>query len=74
MMAKHLHEEPTPPSRRSELPVPAAFDRLVLDCLAKEPASRPATAGVLARSLTAIGGEPWGEREAAHWWAQHQPA
>lgn len=36
MIAKHLHEQPVAPSRRTELAVPAALDRLVLACLVKE--------------------------------------
>jgi eukaryotic-like serine/threonine-protein kinase len=70
LVVKHLKEEPTPPSRRTELHVPAALDELVLACLAKEPERRTQSAAVLARSLAAIEPEvePWGEEQAAQWW------
>ncbi len=73
MMAKHIRDDPVPPSQRVELPISAAVDRLVLDCLAKEPAERPASAQVLAHSLAGVAGERWGEAEAARWWTQHLP-
>jgi serine/threonine protein kinase len=48
MIARHLHDAPVPPSQRSELPVPAALDQLVLTCLAKKPQDRPPSAAALA--------------------------
>ncbi len=73
MIAKHLHDEPVPPSRRAELPVPAALDQLVLACLAKKPEDRPASAAALARSLAAIPLEPWSEEQAMEWWRLNRP-
>src|SRR5215831_7449689 len=67
-IAKHLHEEPVAPSRRTELPVPPALDRLVLACLAKKPGDRPPDAETLARLLASIEVEPWGEAQAKRWW------
>jgi hypothetical protein len=37
MMLKHANEPPIPPSRRTEIELPAAFDEVVLACLAKHP-------------------------------------
>ncbi|HKA90177.1 MAG TPA: serine/threonine-protein kinase [Haliangiales bacterium] len=73
MIAKHLHDEPDAPSRRSELPIPEALDRLVLACLAKKPEDRPQGAAELARALEAIEVEPWGEEQASRWWRVNQP-
>jgi eukaryotic-like serine/threonine-protein kinase len=74
MIARHLHDAPFPPSRRSELPVPAALDQLILACLAKKPEDRPPSAAALARSLAAIDeGGPWDEELALRWWQVHQP-
>jgi hypothetical protein len=42
--------------RVSELPIPPALDDLILACLAKDPAQRPASAGELARRLDALDG------------------
>jgi serine/threonine-protein kinase len=74
VIAKHLNEIPVPPSERTELPVPAALERLVLACLAKKPGDRPASAAELSRALGAIDQAPWGEEQAARWWQAHRPA
>ncbi|TMC59562.1 MAG: serine/threonine protein kinase [Chloroflexi bacterium] len=50
----HVQQEPVPPSRRTENPVPPTLDRLVLACLAKSPADRPQSAVELAAELTAV--------------------
>jgi tetratricopeptide (TPR) repeat protein len=47
----HLALRPTPPGRLG--PLPDAVDRLVLACLAKEPAARPTDAAALRRALAA---------------------
>jgi serine/threonine-protein kinase len=74
MIARHLHDAPLPPSRRSELAVPAALDELVLSCLAKKPEDRPPTAAALARSLATIdAGAAWDEEQAMRWWQVNQP-
>jgi tRNA A-37 threonylcarbamoyl transferase component Bud32 len=73
MIARHLHDAPVPPSLRSELPVPAALDQLVLTCLAKKPEDRPPSAAALARSLAAIDAGPWDEELARRWWEVNRP-
>jgi len=62
-----------PPSERTELPIPATLEHLVLACLAKKPEERPPNARQLAQSLAAIDGMTWGEEEANRWWSQHHP-
>ena len=74
VIMRHLHEEPVPPSQRSELPVPQELEALVLACLAKDPAARPADAAALRRGLAAVPlAEAWTDDHAAHWWRQHVP-
>jgi hypothetical protein len=73
MIARHMRDTPVPPSRRVELPVPAALEQLVLACLAKEPAGRPRSAAELSLALAAIGVEPWGEEQAREWWRVNRP-
>ncbi|HZJ52562.1 MAG TPA: serine/threonine-protein kinase [Myxococcaceae bacterium] len=74
MIARHLHDAPVPPSRRTELPVPPALDELVLACLAKKPDGRPPSAAALARSLAAVAGcGTWDEEQAVRWWQVNQP-
>ena len=70
----HAQAVPEPPSRRTELPIPPALDAVILDCLAKSPADRPATADNLAQRLEALEGVPrWGRTQARAWWDLHAP-
>jgi eukaryotic-like serine/threonine-protein kinase len=69
MIARHLQEEPVPPSRRSPCPVDPGLERLVLACLAKSPEDRPPSAGALERRLAEIAAEPWTEEQAKRWWS-----
>jgi serine/threonine-protein kinase len=71
MLARHLQDSPVPPSRRTELAVPAALDRLVLACLAKQPADRPRSAAEVARALDAIEAGAWTPEQAGDWWDLH---
>jgi serine/threonine-protein kinase len=74
VVVHHAHTPPTRPSERSELPIPAAFDRLVLACLAKNPAERPQSARDLSRQLAEVDGvSPWTEARARQWWDMYQP-
>ena len=74
LLMHHARTPPTPPSAVSEMPIPAALDRLVLSCLAKDPANRP-QAKDLSRALADVAGESaWTEEQARDWWAMHLPA
>jgi eukaryotic-like serine/threonine-protein kinase len=73
IVARHLHDAPEPPSKRTELPIPPALDALVLRCLAKSPADRPPTAAAVAAELAPIDVEPWTEEQARRWWQLNQP-
>ena len=75
LLMHHANTPPVPPSSRTELPIPDALDRLILACLAKNPAERPQTAKELSRRLAAITtANDWSEDRARSWWAIHQPA
>lgn len=74
MVAKHLHHNPVPPSVRGEVAIPEQLERLVLKCLAKTPAERPATAAELSRALADINVDPWTEEQAREWWNIHNAA
>ena len=74
MIAKHIQEQPMPPSRRSELDINPELERVVLACLAKKPDDRPQSAGELDRMLGEIELAPWSEEDATRWWRMHQPA
>lgn len=74
MAVAHSQTPPEPPSHRTELPVPAVFDALVLECLAKSPADRPPTAELLAHRLDTLPGLPrWDRTRAREWWNLHHP-
>ena len=74
MIAKHLQEEPDPPSRRTEIAVPPALDDVVLACLAKRPEDRPQSAAELAGRLNDVSlEENWTEARAAQWWSVNRP-
>jgi len=74
MMHRHIQDAPDPPSRHSELPIPAALDALVLACLAKSPADRPADGAALGRALEGISfANPWTRERARRWWETHLP-
>jgi hypothetical protein len=74
VISQHLQASPVPPSERTELPIPATLERLVLACLAKKPEERPQNARGLAQSLDKIDGMTWDEEQAVRWWRQHHPA
>jgi eukaryotic-like serine/threonine-protein kinase len=74
MIAKHIQEKPLPPVQCTELEVAPELERVVLACLEKRPADRPASATELERMLAAVELEPWSEEEATRWWRQRQPA
>jgi serine/threonine-protein kinase len=69
VLMKHVHDEPLPPSRYSELPVPAALDAVILRCLAKSADDRPQSADELAETLTAAcDPRTWTKARASEWW------
>ena len=71
----HVQRQPIPPSTATEFEVPAALDEIILDCLAKDPAARPASADVLSTRLAAISfARPWTEQSAVRWWDVYRPS
>jgi eukaryotic-like serine/threonine-protein kinase len=75
LLMHHVHTPPVPPSARCELPIPPALDRLVLSCLAKNPADRPQSAKELSLRLGEVeGASAWTQDRARDWWATHQPS
>jgi serine/threonine protein kinase len=70
----HVHTRPVAPSERTELPISAALDALVLACLEKSPAARPPNVEELLQRLDscdASGG--WTGAMAQRWWKTHLP-
>jgi eukaryotic-like serine/threonine-protein kinase len=74
VMMQHAQAEPRRPSQRVDLPIPAALEDLILDCLAKDPARRPASAEVVSDRLDAVPlTSVWTAERAEQWWAVHRP-
>ena len=74
VIMRHVDAVPVPPSQRTDLPVPRELEELVLACLAKDPAARPADASALRRGLRAVPvAEPWTDDDAERWWQAHVP-
>ena len=74
LLMHHSNTPPMPPSSFSEETIPGDLDALVLDCLAKQPAARPATAEALLERLDALAiAQRWGRRHAREWWEMHEP-
>lgn len=68
-MLAHVQRPPIAPSARG-VAVPADLERLLLQCLAKDPGDRPASAEALRTELLACSDAGrWTEADAAAWWA-----
>jgi tRNA A-37 threonylcarbamoyl transferase component Bud32 len=75
MLIQHVQTQPTPPSQRTELPVPRELDDLVMACLQKDPRLRPQDAGELFRMACRCSGgrDEWTAEQAEQWWKAHLP-
>jgi eukaryotic-like serine/threonine-protein kinase len=72
MFVQHLHAKPIPASQRTELPVAADLDAVIMACLEKDPARRPQDAGELLELVhTCRMREAWGLAAAKTWWQRH---
>ncbi len=65
----HVSEPPVPVTDRTDAAIPPALALLVMTCLAKDPADRPASARELRHALEAVPLEAeWSEAQAREWW------
>ena len=68
----HLHTAPIPPSERVHATIPDMLEEVLLDCLSKDPADRPQSAGALRDLLLACQEHAsWEQEQARQWWAEH---
>jgi serine/threonine-protein kinase len=75
VIRSHLERSPEPPSVRLGRPLPVKLERVVLDCLEKDPTRRPESARALRDRLAACDDvEPWRPEEAQRWWRQRKTA
>lgn len=73
LCAAHLLEAPIP-LREKGCVLPAELERIVLSCLGKDPADRPASAAALSEELAACGIASWTLSDASEWWNAHHPS
>jgi serine/threonine-protein kinase len=72
LLLQHAQAVPSPPSARTDVPIPRALDDLVLSCLAKDPADRPQSARELSLRLAAVeGANVWTQERARDWWVPY---
>lgn len=75
MMLAHVQETPTPLSEKAGYEIPAALEKIVLRCLAKNPADRYASAEELEHALKEYSdtAELWTREQARKWWLHNAP-
>jgi hypothetical protein len=61
MLIDHASTPPPRPQTRTELPIPRDLEDLIMECLEKDPARRPAVP------------QPWTGERADTWWRSHAP-
>lgn len=70
----HVQKTPLPISDRTELPVPAGLEAIVMQLLVKDPAARIPSARELARRLCALHDvADWRPEQAERWWETNIP-
>ncbi len=73
VLCQHLREAPQRPSRRLGSFIDSDLEFVVLQCLAKDPASRPQSALELSRLLSkCLADKSWGGLDAAQWWLRRE--
>jgi serine/threonine-protein kinase len=74
VMFHHANTAAPRPSTKSELLIQAQLEDLIMDCLEKDPARRPASAEAVSTRLDDVPLESaWTVERAERWWAMHRP-
>ncbi len=69
LLIHHAHTPPSPLSQRTDRPIPAALEELIMACLAKDPGERPQSARELSDRLAEVAlPEEWTPQRAKEWW------
>ncbi len=72
VISNHIHATPEPLSKRAPGAVPEALETLVMDCLEKDPADRPASVAALWERFDSLGLDAaWTHDRALAWWDEH---
>jgi serine/threonine-protein kinase len=67
---QHVTKAPTPPSQVAA--IDPALEAIIMRCLAKNPAARPASAAELRRDLLAVDMKDWSDADARGWWQRYR--
>jgi serine/threonine-protein kinase len=71
MLLRHLQTPPPAPSASAPHAIPPELDQLILECLSKDAAARPANAVELGKRLGGcVAVSAWSEDTAQAWWAE----
>lgn len=71
VLQQHLHSTPICPSERCDADISPDLEKLLMQCLRKDPAERPASALALAEALAnCVPRTPWRVEDALHWWRE----
>jgi serine/threonine-protein kinase len=69
MLVMHAHQRPVLPSRRGQVAIPEGLERLIMECLDKNPNRRPQSAAELSERLAELALEPgWTAERMTAWW------
>ena len=69
--AAHLHDQPERPSIKAGRDIPEDLERILLQCLEKEPSARPDSAEDLRDALSAcVDAGAWDASDAKNWWRE----
>jgi len=72
MFEAHIHDAPVAPSTLSVVDISPELDRVIMTCLAKDPAERCQSAAELMDALEAVPeADGWDEDRAEAWWKEH---
>ena len=74
LLDRHLHEDPDFPSKRLGRVLPSELEYVVMSCLEKDPAERPASAAHLASMLADCAVAEWTISSAELWWNEYGEA
>jgi serine/threonine-protein kinase len=67
---QHVTATPKPPSTMTKNAIPPELESLILRCLAKSPAARPASAAELGKLLRGVpSARAWSDESAVQWWS-----
>ena len=72
ILSQQVHAIPDRPSARLGVELPADLERIVMRCLAKDPAARPQSAVALAQELLRTGSaNAWTDTDCSEWWRRN---